>query len=192
MIFRLGSVRLRKAETRDLEALYQLKNDPEVADLLGGFSRGYSMEDIVDWMEYHREQKDEALWVIVDSETDECLGHVGLYRLDYRVRSAEFAILLGARKRWGQGIGREVSRFIIDYGFKMLNLNRIELAVLEHNSRARRLYHSLGFQEEGVARQARYKNGRYLNVVLMGLLREEYMPGGQASVETFSTRGGPA
>jgi [ribosomal protein S5]-alanine N-acetyltransferase len=177
LIFQLDNVRLRKPESKDLEALYQQKNDPLVAQFLGGFSLGYSRADLADWLEFHRQQKNEMLWTIADLQSDACLGHVGLYKLDHRVRSAEFAILLGAKDRWGKGIGRDVTRFVVDYGFTMLNLNRIELSVLEHNSRARRLYQSLGFREEGLLRQAQYKEGQYLNLVLMALLREEYFPG---------------
>lgn len=190
MIFRLHRVRLRKPETRDLEPLYQQKNDPEVAQCLGGFSHGYSRSDLADWLEYHRQQKNEVLWIIADIETDECLGHVGLYKLDYRIGSAEFAILLGAKDRWGQGLGREVTRFVLDYGFRMLNLNRIELNVLEHNERARRLYRSLKFREEGLLRQAQYKGGQYLNLVLMGLLREEYTPDAESTSAIFCESGG--
>jgi [ribosomal protein S5]-alanine N-acetyltransferase len=176
MIFQLGGVRLRRPEPKDIDLLYQYKNDSQVARLLGGFSVGYARNDVSDWIEAHRQQRDEVIWIIADTETDECLGHVGLYRLDHRIRSAELAILLGAKSRWGQGIGRTVTQAVVEYGFQMLNLNRIELKVLEDNQRAMRLYQHLGFREEGALRQAQYKEGRYLNVVMMGLLREEYRP----------------
>ncbi len=189
MILQLSNVRLRKPEPKDLAPLYEQKNDPEVAGLLGGFSSGYARADLADWIEFHRQRKDEIVWVIADAETDECLGHVGLYKLDHRIRSAEFAILLGDKKRWGQGIGREVTRRVVDYGFQMLNLNRIELNVLEYNERARRLYQSLGFREEGLLRQAQYKDGQYLNLVLMGLLREEYQPERPPVAERLSLTG---
>ncbi len=174
MIFRLDDLRLRKAESKDIEALYYQKNDPEVANLLGGFGNGYSRQDIADWIDSHRQYDDEVLWIIADWETDGCLGHVGLYKIDHRIRSAEYAILLGCKERWGTGIGRRVSRFVLDYAFKMLNLNRVALNVFEHHHRARRLYRSLGFQEEGVLRQAQYKQGLFLNVLVMGILRDEY------------------
>jgi len=182
---------LRKPEPKDLELLYQQKNDPEVAGLLGGFTFGYARADLAEWIEFHRQRKDEVLWIIADGETDDCLGHVGLYKLDHRIRSAEFAILLGAKHRWGQGIGREVTRGVVEYGFQMLNLNRIELNVLEHNERARRLYQSLGFREEGLLRQAQFKDGRYWNLVLMGLLREEYQPQEPLAAERRTETGVP-
>jgi RimJ/RimL family protein N-acetyltransferase len=177
MNYQVGDVILRRPEPSDLEALYQQKNDPEIAGLLGGFTTGYSRQDIKDWIEYHRQQKDEVIWAIVCRTDGTCLGHVGLYQIDFRVRSAEFAILIGDHTAWNQGIGTNCTKSVIEYGFGELNLNRIHLSVLSSNERAIRLYQKLGFREEGRLRQAQYKHGQYLDILIMALLREEYSDG---------------
>lgn len=164
---------LRRPEQKDVEALYQQKNDPGVATLLGGFSHGYSRDDLRDWVEHHRARRDEVIWVIADAADDRCLGHVGLYKIDSRVRSAEFAIMIGDRAEWGRGLGRRCTQFAVDYGFDEVNLNRISLQVLSTNERAVQLYRSIGFRIEGELRQAQFKGGRYLDVLVMSLLREE-------------------
>ncbi len=174
MNHRLDDVVLRRPEPKDEEALYQQKNDPDIARLLGGFSKGYSRADISEWIERHRKLGDEVIWVIADAADDRCLGHVGLYRIDGRVRSAEFAVMIGDKAAWGRGLGKKVTRFALWYGFEMLNLNRIELNFLATNGRARRLYEGLGFRPEGTLRQAQYKDGQYADVVLMSILRGEY------------------
>jgi RimJ/RimL family protein N-acetyltransferase len=171
------SIHLRRIEEKDIDELYLYKNDETIMELLGGFSAGYSRSDIREWIEFHRKKKDELLWIIADCEKDRCLGHVGLYHIDYRIRSAEFAILLGDKNVWRKGIGEKATRYIVDYGFSMLNLNRISLTVLEENNTARKLYRKVGFKEEGILRHAQYKKGKYLNVVLMSLLREEFYAG---------------
>lgn len=174
MIHHFDDFVLRKPEPKDVEALYAQKNDPDVASLLGGFSSGYARADLAGWIDFHRERRDEVLWVIADAKTDACLGHVGLYQIDHRVRSAEFAIMLGDKGVWGRGIGSRATRAAIRYGFRWLNLNRIQLTVLETNPRAIAIYRKLGFAQEGVMRQAQWKDGRYLDVIMMSLLREEF------------------
>lgn len=169
----VGEVVLRQLERRDLAALCQFKNDVEVSSLLGGYSRGYSEDGLAEWLEVHRRRNDEVLWAITDRTSDSCLGHVGLYQIDHRIRSAEFAILLGDRTRWGQGLGTSITRAVVNYGFEWLNLNRIELSVLSSNERAIHLYEKVGFIIEGTRRQAQYKQGSYVDVKLMGLLRTE-------------------
>lgn len=174
MNYILGDFILRRPEPADLESLYEQKNDPEIAALLGGFTLGYAMTDLRDWLEFHRKRNDEVVWAVVEHETKRCVGHVGLYQIDYRIRMAEFAIMLGDRTIWGRGLGKDCTRVVLDFGFRELNLNRIHLNVLATNERAIRLYHSLGFQDEGRLRQAQYKHGQYVDICLMSLLRTEF------------------
>ena len=173
MILKVGDHLLRKPEPSDVEALYQQKNDPRVVSLLGGFSaKGYSRADIERWIAFHNDKTNEVLWVIADAG-GRCVGHVGLYEIDHRIRSAELAIMLGDPPVWGKGLGRACTEAVITYGFDQLGLNRIHLTVLASNERALRLYRGLGFVEEGRMRQAQFKDGRYLDVVVMGLLRQD-------------------
>lgn len=162
---------LRPLEEGDLPALYSYKNDPEIVALLGGFSRGYSRTDLGEWLSFHRQRRDEVLWAIADRTEDRCLGHVGLYQIDHRVGSAEFAILFGAKAHWGKGWGQKICRTVIDYAFGELNLQRIQLSVLEHNERAFALYKRLGFIEEGRHQRAQFRDGKYLTTITMALLR---------------------
>lgn len=165
---------LRKAEAKDIDALYAFKNDPNIMSRLGGFHSGLSCDDIARWIDHHNSRTDEVLWVVADCTDDTCLGHAGLYKIDHRVRSAEFAILLGHQETWGKGLGRAITNHVIEYGFFQLNLNRISLSVLAQNERARRLYDSIGFAREGVLKSAQYKDGKYLDIVCYALLRDEY------------------
>jgi [ribosomal protein S5]-alanine N-acetyltransferase len=175
MIHHLGDYQLRKPEPSDVDALYEYKNDPTIASMLGGFAaKGYSRIDIANWIDFHNKKPDEVLWSIVHTESARCVGHVGLYEIDHRVRAAEFALLIGDRSAWGQGLGSACTRFAINFAFKQLNLNRIHLSVLESNERAAKVYERCGFLAEGRLRQAQYKDGRYLDIIIMSLLRDEY------------------
>lgn len=174
MHYELDGYYFRKPEPSDLNALYAQKNDAEVANLLGGFSTGYSRRDLEAWLEFHRTCAGEVLWVIASREDDRPVGHVGLYEIDHRCRSAEFAIMIGDRTVWGHGVGRACTQRMLEYGFLQLNLNRISLHVLSTNERAIRLYTSLGFVEEGKLREAQFKNGRYIDVIVMSMLKPEF------------------
>ena len=174
MNFALGDYLLRRPEPGDLDALYRFKNDPDSAAQLVGFTTGYSMQDLRDWLEFHRKKSDEVLFAIASAADDACIGHAGLYSIDMRVGMAEFGILIGPRELRGKGIGRACTLACLEYGFHQLNLNRIYLSVLAENRRARHLYASVGFQEEGTLRQAQFKNGRYLDINMMSILRGEY------------------
>jgi RimJ/RimL family protein N-acetyltransferase len=111
---------------------------------------------------------------IVLKETHAHIGNIALQRIDWIHRSAQFAILLGDRGEWGKGRGLEAGRLIVRHGFAALNLNRIECGTYETNVGMRKLAAALGMKEEGVRRQAAWKDGRYLDVVQFGVLRHEF------------------
>ncbi len=82
--------------------------------------------------------------------------------------------MIGKEEYRGKGVGTFAIRTMISHAFFNLNLRRIQLGVLENNIIAINLYKKVGFIEEGRKRKAIYKNGRYIDELVMGLLREEY------------------
>jgi RimJ/RimL family protein N-acetyltransferase len=169
----MEDIYLRKFESKDVEALYQFKNDPDIRQLLVGFSMGMSLDDIRSWIDFHNGHKSEFLRCIATRSGDQCIGHIGLYEIDHRAGQAGFGVCLDP-KYLGQGIGKSMTKKILAYGFTELNLHRIHLTVLENNIPARRLYEKLGFKEEGLLREAQFKKGEYLNVCAMSILRSEW------------------
>lgn len=57
-----------------------------------------------------------------------------------------------------------------------MNLQRVELEVLDFNTRARRCYEKVGFRYEGTRRRAVFSGGAYHDSIIMGILREEFLP----------------
>lgn len=70
----------------------------------------------------------------------------------------------------GRGIGRALFATLIDLADNYLDLRRVELEVLDGNTRALRLYESFGFELEGRKRQAHYRRGEYMDTLLMARL----------------------
>lgn len=63
---------------------------------------------------------------------------------------------------------------MLDYGFGILNLHRIELNLFDYNKQAARAYEKVGFQIEGVQREALFYNHAYHDSILMSILAREY------------------
>jgi RimJ/RimL family protein N-acetyltransferase len=60
------------------------------------------------------------------------------------------------------------------YAFEELNLHRLSLGVFAYNPRARRAYEKAGFVVEGRERGAILRDGQRADVIIMGILREEW------------------
>ena len=72
------------------------------------------------------------------------------------------------------GYGQRALRILIKKAFEKYNAHRFCLDVFEHNQRARHVYQSVGFNEEGILRDAVKKEDRYFSLVIMSMLENEY------------------
>ncbi len=163
---------LRPLEKSDAATLETYINDPEVTRTLC-VHRPMNLERELEFIErIAKAETDVVLGIAVKSD-DKLIGTTGLHRLDFKDRKAEFGISIGAKEEWDKGYGTEAVRLMVRYGFLTLNLNRIYLRAIEHNARAIRVYESVGFRKEGLLRQDCYRDGRYWDMVVMGILKEK-------------------
>jgi diamine N-acetyltransferase len=176
-------IRFRAVERDDLPIFVKWINDPEVNQGIGIYLP-YAMADENDWFEamHKRPASEHNLAIEVkevnpqDVETWMMIGSCGFMNYDQRNASAEFGIMIGEKSFWNQGYGTEAVRLLVKFGFQSINLNRIYLRVLENNPRAIRCYEKAGFTHEGRQRQADYRDGRYIDLLVMSILRSEFQP----------------
>ena len=112
---------------------------------------------------------------IIRREDEAHIGNITLDSINYINRTAELTIIIGDKTAWGKGYGREAARLICGHGFSTLNLNRIAAGTFEDNEGFRKIAAYLGMLEEGRRRQGAYKDGRYVDVIEYGLLRDEFL-----------------
>lgn len=89
-------------------------------------------------------------------------------------------IAIGEFSDRGKGYGTEAMRLMLDFGFRELNLHRIQLTVFEYNTVAIRLYESLGFTREGVHREFLQRDAQRYDLLLYGILKHEWLSASEA------------
>ena len=108
-------------------------------------------------------------------QSGELIGGCGLDQIRSDHRNAHIGYWI-ARPHWGQGYASEAASLLISAGFRELGLHRFHTGVFPDNPRSMRVLRRLGFRTEGRARQDRVVDGRYRDLILFGLLREEFIP----------------
>lgn len=111
---------------------------------------------------------------IVDLSDGALCGLAYLRDIDWISRNAAFGMMVGRRDRHRRGLGRAALRLMLHHGFDVLNLERIYLYVVEYNLPARRLYEAEGFTYEGSLRRHIAISGKRYDLLVMGMLREEF------------------
>ncbi|MGC3835289.1 GNAT family N-acetyltransferase [Moritella viscosa] len=104
------------------------------------------------------------------AESGKLIGYAGIASISTLNRSGEYFILIGDKSYWGKGIGTEVTKVISDYGFNTLGLHRIELTAYANNPSAIRAYEKAGYVHEGVKKQSGFRNGEFVDKVMMAVL----------------------
>lgn len=164
---------LRELERKDLPTINKWRNDPELIDLLGAPFRYINLDVDEKWYEAYMDNRDNAVrCAITEDDQDEILGLVSLVSIDYMNQSAEFHIMIGDARNQGRGIGTFAVKAMVNHAFNNLNLQRVELTVLEDNERAKHLYEKCGFVYEGRKRKAKYKKGKFVDMLMYSVLRD--------------------
>jgi RimJ/RimL family protein N-acetyltransferase len=175
-------IRLRAVEHDDLPTFVKWVNDPDVKQGIGVYLP-LSMADEEEWFNKVHERIPEEHNLVIEvrkpaQDADEVswmmIGGCGFFNYDGRNRSTEFGIMIGDKSCWNHGYGTETVRLLVQHGFNTLNLNRIYLRVLDNNPRAIRAYEKAGFTYEGRQRQAEFKDGKYVDLLVMSILRDEF------------------
>ena len=168
-------VYLRSIMQDDLNANYrEWFNDEEVMRYNSHHRFPNYDENMREYFAHVIKSRENLVLAICDAKTDRHIGNVALENINALERNAEFAIILGDKDFWGKGVGSEAARLIIAHGFNQLNLHRIYCGTSEDNTAMQKMALSLGFKEEGRARDAIHKNGSFKNVILYGLLDNEW------------------
>jgi diamine N-acetyltransferase len=170
------SVRLRALELADVPTTAAWRNDPAVRDQILSFR--FPVTHVMETKFIERaiagESTDQCVLGIVDRSDEALCGIVYLRDIDWISRHASFGIMIGRRDRQHRGMGRRALGLILHHGFDVLNLERIYLYVVQYNQSAIALYESAGFVHEGRLRRHVALDGGYHDLLVMGLLRDEF------------------
>ena len=169
-------IRLRGYRNDDLAAIHRWANDAETVRYLSSrYWMPQSTADVADLIDHAmRAGSNGAFFVIASREDDSYLGQTDLYTINWKLRSAELAIVLGEEAQRGRGLGGEALGLLLAYAFGTLGLERVELEVATENTRAIRCYERAGFKPEGIKRHAFMIGGEYTDLAMMAVLAGEW------------------
>ena len=166
---------LRKMTMRDAEDMFEYSRDPEVArHVLWDAHRSISeSRAYIRYSLRKYRQGDPASWCIVWNETGKVIGTIGFMWWQRDNNAAEVGYSL-SRAFWNKGIMTEALREVIRYGFCEVRLHRIEAQHEIDNPASGAVMRKCGMRPEGTLRGRLYNKGRYVDVNLYAILREDY------------------
>lgn len=112
-------------------------------------------------------------WAVIDRESRRMIGTCGFARIDTENSSAELGYVLNPdfHKR---GYATEAAKRVLEFGFEVLGLHRIEARFMEGNESSLRVMERLGMTFEGYHKDAIFVKGRHRTVGYCAITSDEY------------------
>jgi len=165
---------LRRVEKEDLERIAEWRNTPEINKYFFNlFPICKSNQER--WFEQLINSSDRILFIIEDKKNKKPIGTAGLQNIDFKNQNAEYGnILIGELEYRGKGYAVDATTTLLKFSFEEMNLERIYIYVLEFNSRSIKPSEKIGFHKEGILRRAFFTQGKFVDIILMAILRKEF------------------
>ena len=150
----------------------------EIADTTLNIPHPYPHGGAGDWIGLHTPAWNEgssATFAIVATDSAKLVGAISLM-IKREHRRAELGYWI-ALDSWNRGYATEARRRVIDFGFEVLGLHRIEARHFLRNPASGRVMRKLGMQQEGVERDWAIKWDRYESLAVYSILEPEWRAG---------------
>ncbi|WP_027633109.1 GNAT family N-acetyltransferase [Clostridium hydrogeniformans] len=164
-------VLLKSIERRDIHVFYDIWCDEEVrkydASSLLLPSKDFLLENFSKFVSGSKK------YLSIINEKDVLIGYITYEESGDLTGTYTFGITIG-KNFWGRGYGTDAIKTLLKYLFLSKAAHRAELEVVEFNERAIKCYKNCGFKEEGRKRKRYFSAGVYSDVIIMGIIKEEY------------------
>jgi [ribosomal protein S5]-alanine N-acetyltransferase len=107
------------------------------------------------------------VFAIVLKDAHRYIGNIGIHGVDWVGRTGTVGIVIGEKDCWGKGLSKEAALLLKTYAFHTINLRKLVATCLAPNTASMRLQLSIGFETVGRLREQHYRNGVYVDEVLL-------------------------
>jgi [ribosomal protein S5]-alanine N-acetyltransferase len=165
-ILQTAGLLLRAFEEMDLDYVFQGLSNPEVIKYYGvHYDSRESAKRQMSWFDELQNDGTGIWWAVCSPDNAIFYGAGGLNNLNKEHKKAEIGFWL-MPGFWGQGLMIKVIPLIVDFGFQILGLHRIEAMVETENENCKRVMAKLDFLHEGTLHECEIKNGKWISLDL--------------------------
>jgi [ribosomal protein S5]-alanine N-acetyltransferase len=167
---RTDGLLLRAFEENDLDNVFLGLSHPEVIKYYGvHYDSRESAKGQMSWFAKLQNDGTGIWWAVCSPDNAVFYGAGGLNNLHKEHKKAEIGFWL-LPEFWSQGYMTKVIPLIVDYGFQILGLHRIEAMVETENQNCKKVMAKLDFILEGTLHECEIKNGKWISLDIFAKL----------------------
>jgi UDP-4-amino-4,6-dideoxy-N-acetyl-beta-L-altrosamine N-acetyltransferase len=131
-------------------------------------------EEHTNWLNNILNDMSKIYFIAYDIIMNKPIGMACIVNINLRLSNCEWAFYIGDDDYLGKGHAIEIEYLILKYVFENLNLHRVSCLVLDFNDKVISFHKKFGFIEEGKYREYLFRNERWIDAIIMSILRNEY------------------
>jgi RimJ/RimL family protein N-acetyltransferase len=174
MILPGEKIALRPMEPAEVVLIHKWANNPDVMPFWDGEEKTIAQVK-ADWRPHYfsdRNPYSGRCFTILRGNAP--IGMICYNKIDRHNRNTEIDMVIGQKENWGLGYGSDALKTLVRYLFDRFELNRIWLGTHKYNTRAIRAYEKVGFKKEGLLREDAWIRDKFVDTVILSLLRKEF------------------
>lgn len=166
---------LKKYTPESLRDLFHTHSEARIIEMLGLHSHDEFLKEKHKAEEGYKTYDRTIVSIfLVLKETNETIGRSGFHNWYAAHRRAELGYVMSKEHAKRKGYMSEAVRAILDFGFKEMDLNRVEAYIGPDNIPSLSIVQKFGFTREGYLKQHYINDGVIHDSIIFSLLKEEY------------------
>ncbi len=157
-----------------IHQLFQKCSKTEMISFFGTDESGYQRYQLMHEKGMTTYNQSLYFFVLFDKVSQQAIGECGFHTWNFTHRRAELFYNIHEQANRGKGLMKEALAKIINFGFKELQLHRIQALIAECNTASLRLLLHYNFTKEGVLREDYWVNQLHEDSVCYSLLASEW------------------
>lgn len=166
----------REVHLGDVEDIFNIYSDPEVAkyDWYKPIATKDDALSIINRYRREFQDKEEITWGVARKSDNKIIGYCCLGTFNDDSRRSEIGYGFN-RYEWNKGYATETIKVLTKFGFKIMDLNRIEATVTLGNDASVKALKKANFLQEGIVRERSIMKGKFEDDVILAIIKKDYV-----------------
>ena len=166
---------LRKLEMADTKDIFEYAAEPAVSRFMP-WQAHKTTDDTAEFVDFVLDgyaNHSQLTWAIELRSENKMIGTIDFVSWLEKRQRAEIGYTL-SHHYWGQGLMLEAAEALVNFGFKEMDLIKVEAPIMLDNKQSQRVAEKLGMIREGVLRKHMIIKGEFVDLAMYGVLKEEF------------------
>lgn len=164
---------LRELKINDVnQNYYNWMRDPDITQYLESRFEGWTIKRLKDYVRKIKLDPNFVFLAIVLKGKNKHIGNIKIGPINRIHNFSDVGIIIGEKSYWGKGFATEAIKLVIDYAFNKLNLRKLTAGAYSSNIASIKAFEKAGFSVEGIRKRHYSCNGKYVDSILLGIIRK--------------------